>query len=75
MTLNYGVGKTAAIASFRGRGSKKLREEHYTSAAPQLLVQVKHGTRHLLITHAYKHMGGQVTASGASTPEVDTRAS
>eukprot|EP00969_Alexandrium_andersonii_P255166 11279370-Alexandrium_andersonii.AAC.1 len=74
MTLNYGVGKTAAIASFRGRGSKRLREEHYTSAAPHLDVLVKHGVRHVPITHAYKHMGGQVTASGTPTPEVDARA-
>eukprot|EP00969_Alexandrium_andersonii_P344943 15247742-Alexandrium_andersonii.AAC.1 len=59
MSLNYGVGKTVAIASFRGRGSKKLREEHYTTASPSVLVAVKHGQRHLPITHACKHMGGQ----------------
>eukprot|EP00969_Alexandrium_andersonii_P036567 1602570-Alexandrium_andersonii.AAC.1 len=42
MSLNYGVGKTAAIASFRGRGSKRMREEYYTSAAPCVQVPVKH---------------------------------
>eukprot|EP00969_Alexandrium_andersonii_P023647 1032175-Alexandrium_andersonii.AAC.1 len=51
MSLNYGVGKTADIASFRGRGSKKLREECYTGAAPIAQVVVKHGQRCLPITH------------------------
>eukprot|EP00969_Alexandrium_andersonii_P027638 1206346-Alexandrium_andersonii.AAC.1 len=69
LILNYGVGKSAAIAAFRGPGSKPLRCRYMSEASPTLPVQAANGTRQLSVTYAYRHMGGQITATGAPALE------
>eukprot|EP00969_Alexandrium_andersonii_P355188 15443830-Alexandrium_andersonii.AAC.1 len=55
---NYGPGKTAAIAAFRGQGAKAARERHLSTASPSLVLPSRHGPKPLSITFSYKHMGG-----------------
>eukprot|EP00969_Alexandrium_andersonii_P111518 4925486-Alexandrium_andersonii.AAC.1 len=46
-----------------------------STASPGIPFESPHGPKVLPLTHAYKHMGGMLTASASPAPEVDARCS
>ena len=71
---NLDPGKTEAILSLVGKGSRKLRIDLFRDAEPSLqLSSTLWPTSSLRLVPKYSHLGGMLHFSGSLTPEVQVR--
>ena len=76
LVLAYGQHKTAAVATIRGGGSRKVRQDLYGSTAGAGNVKVlreHHSLVHLPLVAAYKHLGVQQQPAGGMSEELRYR--
>ena len=74
LSLSYGVGKTAVMFSFHGKGAINARQEteqKYRDGLP-LLSEYKGQVMIPLVSH-YRYLGGFVVRSGSRLPELRVR--
>ena len=71
---NLDPGKTEAILSLVGKGSRKLRTDLFRDSEPSLqLSSTLWPTSRLRLVPKYSHLGGMLHFSGALAPEVQAR--
>ena len=72
---NLGAGKTEAILSLRGTGSREVRRSIYCAATPGVCFQGPDGrSLFLRIVQEYVHLGSLVRADGHDLPDIKARA-
>ena len=71
LELSYKRGKMEAMLIPRGKGSRAVRREVWST--PGYRVPVAGTTIAAGVTYSYKHLGGQVAASGAMWEEITHR--
>ena len=78
LVLAYGPHKTAAIATVRGGGSRRVRQALYGRTEDAGVVKVlreHHGSASLPLVPSYKHLGVQQQPAGAIAEELKYRVS
>ena len=74
LTINFKAGKSEVLVDFRGEGSMFYKDKIFNKDAGRLAFETIHGTKHILITKLYKHVGGMIAATGSMHPETTQRA-
>ena len=74
LSLSYGVGKTAVMISFHGKGATAARQAAEQKYGQGLALVSEHKGKVIipLVGH-YRHLGGFVTRSGSRLPELRVR--
>ena len=74
MRLSFGVGKTAVVAAFHGRGATKARQKFDQHAKRGIPVFTEHeGCCFIPVVSHYKHLGGHITRTGNCLQEIKVR--
>ena len=60
LTINYQAGKTEAIVTLAGPGSKQTKNKIWHAAGGKLPIVTEHGIQKLQLVHSYKHLGSYV---------------
>ena len=74
LSLSYGVGKTAVMISFHGKGATAARQETERKYGQGLALMSEHKGKVIIpIVGHYRHLGGFITRSGSRIPELRVR--
>lgn len=74
MTPNLQPGKTAIVAAFRGRNSRKIRAKYFGPNSPRTMaVLTDTGLEHVALTGSYAHLGGVFQHDSHSRQDVRRR--
>ena len=60
LTINYHAGKTEAILTLAGPGSKQTKNKIWHACGGKLPIVTEHGVQKLQLVHSYKHLGSYV---------------
>ena len=74
LSLSYGVGKTAVLITFHGKGATTARQEAEQKYGHGLVLVSEHKGKVIIpMVGHYRHLGGFVTRSGSRLPELRVR--
>ena len=74
LQLSFGVGKTAAMITFHGKGASKARQSFESKQSDHLTILTEHqGAVQVPVVTHYKHLGGFITKSGSKLQEIRIR--
>ncbi|CAE7820750.1 unnamed protein product [Symbiodinium microadriaticum] len=73
LRANHGAGKTEALLSLNGHGSRQVRREVFCSECPQIPFSTARNKGYIRVTPAYDYLGSTVQADGFSLPDVQHR--
>ena len=76
MTPNLAKGKTEIMMTFRGRGSRRAKVDHYgPMSTGSLPVLCENGLHQVQLVSAYRHLGGQMHHTSDQHTEIKRRTS
>ena len=73
LRANHGAGKTEALLSLNGHGSRQVRREVFCSECPQIPFSTTRNKGYIRVTPTYDYLGSTVQADGFSLPDVQHR--
>ena len=71
LLVNFKPEKTELMLTFRGKGSRSLKQQHFVFSDPEVLLEDIAIPQKLQLVHSYKHVGTQIQADGR--PRKDTQ--
>ena len=74
VTPNLQKGKTEILLSFRGQGSRALKQKYFSPQQGQrMMILTEYGTHYISVVGDYTHLGGLTHHSGTSRKEMRRR--
>ena len=73
LLVNFKPEKTELMLTFRGKGSRSLKQQHFVFSDPEVALNDLATPHKLQLVHSYKHVGTQIQADGRPRKDIQYR--
>ena len=73
LLVNFKPEKTELMLTFRGKGSRSLKQQHFVLSDPEVVLDAFAIPHKLQLVHSYKHVGTQIQADGHPRKDIQYR--